>query len=51
MADVLTGPPPPPKEGAGSRDWRTVQIGELIDNEELPAVNVDTPVETACQVG
>jgi len=48
MADVLTGPPPAPNEG--QRDWRTVQIGELIDNEELPAVNVDTPVETACQV-
>ena len=52
MADLLATPPLPKQEGEGGfpRDWRTVSAGELIDQQVLQFVELDTPVETACQV-
>lgn len=50
MADLLTTPPLPKQEGVGLRDWRSVQVGELIDQLDLRFVELDTPVESACQV-
>jgi hypothetical protein len=50
MADLLSTPPLPKQEGAIPRDWRTVTAGELVDHQVLRYVELDTPVETACQV-
>lgn len=50
MADLLSTPPLPKQENAVPRDWRTVSAGELVDNQVLRYVDLDTPVETACQV-
>ncbi|KAL7275853.1 cell separation during budding [Rhizina undulata] len=50
MADLLSSPPPPKYEGP-PRDWQTVRAGELLDEgETLRFVDLETPVETACQV-
>lgn len=48
MADILSSPPK--QEGVPLRDWRTVKVGELLSNRELLFVDLDTPVESACQV-
>ncbi|KAA8906528.1 hypothetical protein FN846DRAFT_778260 [Sphaerosporella brunnea] len=50
MADLLSTPPLPKQEGAVPRDWRTVTAGELVDHQVLRYVELDTPVETACQI-
>ncbi|CUS09700.1 unnamed protein product [Tuber aestivum] len=47
MADILSSPPK--HEGVPPRDWRTVKVGELLSNRELLFVDLDTPVESACQ--
>lgn len=50
MADLLSTPPLPKQEGAIPRDWRSVSAGELVEGQELRYVELDTPVESACQV-
>jgi hypothetical protein len=50
MADLLSTPPLPKQEGAIPRDWRSVSAGELVDQQVLRFVELDTPVESACQV-
>ncbi|KAI5813841.1 hypothetical protein BZA77DRAFT_320473 [Pyronema omphalodes] len=50
MADLLSTPPLPKQENVVPRDWRTVSVGELVDNQVLRYVDLDTPVETACQM-
>ena len=49
MADILSVPPK--QEGIPLRDWRVVKVGELLSDRELLFVDLDTPVESACQVG
>src|SRR5436305_8659998 len=49
MIDLLTTSPR--LEGAvTTRDWATVPCSELISNQKLHFVDLDTPVEEACQV-
>ncbi|KAF8250161.1 hypothetical protein K440DRAFT_542031 [Wilcoxina mikolae CBS 423.85] len=50
MADLLSTPPLPKQEGAIPRDWRSVSAGELVDQQVLRFVELDTPVESACQM-
>lgn len=51
MADILSSPPQPKQEGgAVLRDWRSVKVGELLSQKELRFVDLETPVESACQV-
>lgn len=50
MADLLSTPPAPKNDNGAPRDWRTVRIGELIKEEELRFVDMETTVEAACQV-
>lgn len=50
MADLLSTPPLPKLDGAIPRDWRSVTAGELVEGQVLRFVELDTPVESACQV-
>lgn len=50
MADLLSTPPLPKQDGAIPRDWRSVSAGELVEGQVLRFVELDTPVESACQV-
>lgn len=51
MADILSSPPQPKQEGgAVLRDWRSVKVGELLSQKELRFVDLETPVESACQM-
>jgi hypothetical protein len=52
LQELLNNPPTsqhsqPEFEG---RDWRTVQIGEIVDRSEVRFVEYDTSVETATNV-
>jgi len=49
MADLLAHPPPP-KQDVPGRDWRLVSVGELVKNQHLMFVDMETTVEDACQV-
>ena len=49
MADLLAQPPPP-REDDLIRDWRTVRVGELVKDQRLRFVDLETTVEDACQV-
>lgn len=51
MADILSSPPQPKQEGGITlRDWRSVKVGELLSQKQLRFVDLETPVESACQV-
>lgn len=51
MADILSAPPHPRQEGGATlRDWRSVKVGELLSQKQLRFVDLETPVESACQV-
>lgn len=51
MADILSSPPQPKQEGGAIlRDWRSVKVGELLSQKQLRFVDLETPVESACQV-
>ena len=49
MADLLAQPPHP-REDDPIRDWRTVSVGELVKDQLLKFVDLETTVEDACQV-
>jgi len=50
MADLLAHPPAP-KEDVPGRDWRLVTVRELVKDQHLVFVEMETTVEDACQVG
>ena len=50
MADLLAHPPAP-KQDAPGRDWRLVTVKELVKDQHLMFVEMETTVEAACQVG
>lgn len=49
MADLLAQPPHP-REDDPIRNWRTVNVGELVKDQCLRFVDLETTVEDACQV-
>ena len=49
MADFLAHPPAP-KQDAPERDWTLVSVKELVKDQHLMFVEMETTVEDACQV-
>lgn len=49
MADLLAHPPAP-KQDVPGKDWRTVSVGEIVKDQNLMFVDLETTVEDACQV-
>lgn len=55
MQDLINNPPVArhdhDEDRFTGRDWRTIQVGEIIAPEEVRFVEVDTSVEDATKVG
>lgn len=49
VADLIASPPLK-GDALPHRDWRHVRVSELLESTELRFVQLDTPVEVACQV-
>jgi hypothetical protein len=52
LQELLNNPPAPKSNDSrfAGRDWRTIQLGEVIDQNEVRFVEADTSVEDAANV-